>query len=142
LVLASRLMGDFIVGEPSIEEMARVGGTVDAIAFGGFQIGRGVREHRYLGKLKVIGQAELRAQLVDTEVFGENFNHGVALFSDVAWIGYDFADLRGHPTKLLSTWGVSYRLLWNESFAIRWDLGFSPDEAEGPGFYIIVGQVF
>jgi hypothetical protein len=142
LVLATRLLSDMIIGDPSTEELARVGGTVETIAFGGPVLGRGIREHRYLGKLKVIGQAELRAQIADTEVFGEVFNHGFALFSDAGWIGYDIADLRGHPTKLLSTFGVSYRLLWNETFAIRWDLGFSPDERQGPGFYIIVGQVF
>lgn len=142
LVLATRAMADVILGEPSVEEMARVGGTVDAIAFGGFQIGRGVREHRYIGKVKVLGQAELRAQIVDTVILGETFNHGVALFSDVGFIGDDVLHLGEHPTKLLSTVGVSYRVLWNEDFAIRWDLGFSPDENDGPGFYIIVGQAF
>jgi hypothetical protein len=142
VVLAQRLIADVILGEPSIEELARIGGTVDSIAFGGSSIGRGVREHRYLGKVKVISQTELRAQLFETELWGEVFNHGLALFSDVGWIGWDVADFRGDPTKLLGTLGISYRLLWNERFAIRWDLATSPNEAEGPGFYIIVGQVF
>lgn len=142
VVLAARLIADVMLGDPSVEEMARIGGTVDAIAFGGFQIGRGVREHRYLGKVKVLGQAELRTQLVETDVFGERFDHGAALFSDVGYIAYDVTDVRGHPAKLLGTLGASYRLLWNETFAIRFDLAVSPDEAEGPGFYIIVGQPF
>lgn len=142
VALAARAVGDVMIGAPSVEEMARIGGTVDAIAFGGFQIGRGVREHRYIGKVKLLGQAELRAQLVETVVFGERFDHGAALLSDVGFIGYDLADLRGHPAKILSTLGISYRLLWNESFAIRADLAISPDETEGPGFYIIVGQAF
>jgi hypothetical protein len=142
VVLATRVMADVMVGDPSIEEMARIGGTIDSIAFGGHQIGRGVREHRYIGKVKGFAQAELRAQLAVTELFGERFDHGTAVFSDIGYIGYDLLDLRGHPTKLLSTLGVSYRLLWNETFAIRWDLAISPDEAAGPGFYIIVGNVF
>jgi hypothetical protein len=37
---------------------------------------------------------------------------------------------------------VSYRVLWNDTFAIRWDLATSPNESDGPGFYIIVGQAF
>jgi hypothetical protein len=122
--------------------MARIGGTLEPIAFGGSALGRGIREHRYLGKLKVIGQTELRAQLFDHEVWGERLSHGAALFSDAAWIGYDVNDLRGHPFKLLGTAGVSYRLIWNENFAIRWDLAVSPHEENGPGFYIIVGQAF
>ena len=142
VVLASRVVADVIVGDPSVEEMARIGGTLDSIAFGGSTIGRGVREHRYIGKVKLIGQAELRAQLLETEVFGEVFNHGVALLTDTALIGADLLEWRGNPAKLLTTFGISYRLLWNESFAIRWDLALSPDEAAGPGFYIIVGQAF
>jgi hypothetical protein len=142
VVLAQRVIGDVIVGEPSIEEMARIGGTLDSIAFGGAYLGRGIREHRYLGKLKVISQTELRAQLYDHELLDQKLSHGVALFSDVAWIGYDVFDFRGNPTKLLGTAGASYRLIWNDSFAIRWDLATSPNEADGPGFYIIVGQTF
>jgi hypothetical protein len=38
--------------------------------------------------------------------------------------------------------GVSYRLLWNDNFSIRADLAVSPDETDGPGFYVIVGQAF
>ena len=142
VVLASRVIADVMVGEPSVQEMARIGGTLDSNAFGGSSIGRGVREHRYLGKVKLIGQAELRAQLFEHEVFGEVFNHGCALFTDAGLIGADVLQWRGNPAKLLTTFGVSYRMLWNESFAIRWDLALSPDEAEGPGFYIIVGQAF
>lgn len=142
LVLATHALADLVVGEPSIEELARIGGTTEWIAFGGHVLGRGVREHRYLGKLKAVAQAELRAQLYDHELWGERFSHGTALFSDVGWIGWDVAELRGQPAKVLVGAGVSYRLLWNESFAIRADLAVSPDEAEGPGFYVIVGQAF
>ena len=138
VVLAVRGIFDALVGDPSVEEMARIGGTLDRIAFGGASIGRGIREQRYLGKTKVIGQAELRASLFEHELFGAHFEHGCALFTDDAWVGYD-AD---HPLKLLGTVGVSYRLLWDHDFAIRWDLATSPDEAEGPGFYIIVGEAF
>lgn len=142
VVMATRLLGDVIVGDPSVEEMARIGGTLDSIAFGGSTIGRGIREHRYIGKVKLIAQAELRAQLVKTELGSEVFDHGVALFGDAAMIGADVNDWGGSPAKVLGTIGISYRMLWNESFAIRWDLATSPFENDGPGFYIIVGQAF
>jgi hypothetical protein len=142
LVLATRIVGDVIVGDPPVVDMARIGGTVDAIAFGGYQIGRGVREERYLGRVKVLAQAELRAQFISTPLLGQDFNHGAALFSDVGWIGASVDDVGHEPLKLLSTVGISYRLLWNEDFSIRMDLAVSPDEYDGPGFYVIVGQDF
>lgn len=140
LVLASRAIADVIVGEPSTEELARIGGTLDPIAFGGSSLGRGIREHRYLGKVKLIGQTELRGQFFDVTLWDQDLSFGAAVFSDVAMIGKDVTDLG--PQHPLLTAGVSWRILWNRNFAIRWDLAASPDEREGPGFYIIVGQAF
>jgi hypothetical protein len=142
LVLATRAMADVIVGDPSVEEMARIGGTLDPIAFGGSSIGRGIREHRYLGKVKLLNQTELRGQFFDTTVLGQDLSFGAALFSDSGLVGYDLFDWRGDPLHPLVTFGASWRILWNRTFALRWDLATSADEAEGPGFYIIVGQVF
>lgn len=142
LVLANRVIADVIVGDPSTEELARVGGTLDPIAFGGAYLGRGVREHRYLGKVKLLHQAELRGQFFDTNVWGQDLSFGAALFVDDGVVGYDLADWRGDPARVLVTGGVSWRILWNRTFALRWDLAASPAESEGPGFYIIVGQVF
>ena len=140
LVLASRLIGDVLVGDPSIEELARIGGTLDPIAFGGGYVGRGIREHRYLGKLKLINQTELRGQFLDVTWLSQDLSFGAALFSDSALIGTDVLDVG--VVRPLFTAGISWRILWNKNFAIRWDLAFSPDEKEGPGFYIIVGQAF
>ncbi len=142
VVLATRGIVDVLVGDPSTEELARIGGTLDPIAFGGSSIGRGVREHRYLGKVKLMNQTELRAQLWDVTVLEQDLSFGAALFSDSAVIGYDVMDWGGHPAKWLASVGVSFRLIWNKTFAIRTDLATSPDEKEGPGFYVIVGQAF
>lgn len=142
VVLATRFIGDVIVGDPSTEEMARIGGTLDSIAFGGGAIGRGVREHRYLGKVKFMNQTELRGQFVDVNLLDQDLSFGAALFSDSAMIGYDLNDWRGDVFRPLWTVGISWRILWNQNFAVRWDLAASPNELEGPGFYIIVGQAF
>lgn len=140
LVLASRAIADVIVGDPSTEELARIGGTLDPIAFGGSSIGRGIREHRYLGKVKLIGQTELRGQFLDVRLLEQDLSFGAAVFSDAALIGEDVLDFG--VVRPLLTAGISWRILWNKNFAIRWDLAASPDEKEGPGFYIIVGQAF
>lgn len=142
VVLATRFIVDVIVGNPSTEEMARIGGTIDSIAFGGSAIGRGVREHRYLGKLKFMNQTELRAQLLDVNLLDQDLSFGTALFSDSAIIGYDVSDFRGNPFQPLVTVGVSARVIWNKTFAVRADIATSPAEQNGPGFYIIVNQAF
>jgi hypothetical protein len=142
VVLATRVIGDVIVGNPSTEELARIGGTLDSIAFGGSAIGRGIREHRYLGKVKLMNQTELRAQLWDVVALEQDLSFGLALFSDSALIGYDVADWRGKPFLPLATAGASLRLIWNKTFAVRTDLATSPHEKEGPGFYVIVNQAF
>jgi hypothetical protein len=142
VVLATRVIGDVIVGDPSVEELARIGGTLDSIAFGGSAIGRGIREHRYLGKVKLMNQTELRAQLWDVVALDQDLSFGLALFSDSALIGYDVVDWRGQPFRPLMTAGVSFRLIWNKTFAVRTDLATSPQEKDGPGFYVIVNQAF
>jgi len=142
LVLASRVIADVLVGDPSTEELARIGGTLDPIAFGGSAIGRGIREHRYLGKVKLMNQTELRGQFVDVTLWDQDLSFGAAVFGDSALIGVDVLDLGDAPLRPLATLGVSWRILWNRNFAIRWDLATSPMENDGPGFYIIVGQAF
>jgi len=142
LVLAARVLGDALLGDPPTEDMARVGGLNDAIAFGGHANGRGIREHRYLGKLKLIHQLELRGQFWDVTLLAQELSFGAAAFYDVAWIGYDVADLRGDPGNLLAGAGLSFRWLWNRDFLTRFDFGFSPHERFAPGIYIIVGNVF
>ena len=142
VVLAMRFLGDGMLGDPPTEDLARVGGLDDAIAFGGHAIGRGVREHRYLGKLKLINQLELRGQFYDVTLLEQELSFGAATFYDVAWIGYDLADLRGDARTLLAGAGVSFRFLWNRDFTVRFDLGFSPHERFAPGIYIMVGNAF
>ncbi|MFH1811306.1 MAG: BamA/TamA family outer membrane protein [Pseudomonadota bacterium] len=142
LVLALRVLGDGVLGNPPVDEMARVGGILDAIAFGGQALGRGIREHRYVGKLKLIHQLELRSQLVDVTVLEQDLSFGGALFYDLAWIGYDVEELRGEPRTLLGGAGISFRFIWNRDFIVRTDVAVSPLERFAPGIYIIVGNVF
>ena len=141
-VFAVRFVADVLIGDPSTEELARVGGTVDAIAFGGQAMGRGIREHRYLGKLKAIHQAELRSQFWDFVVLEQKLSLGAALFYDVAGIVYDYEDPRGDPGRLRWGAGTSLRVIWNRDFIVRFDVAGSPVEPGVPGIYVIVGNVF
>lgn len=141
-VLASRLVFDATVGDVPTEDMARIGGTVDSIAFGGNSLGRGVREHRYLGKVKLMQQNEVRTMLASLDVLEQHFDFGLTAFADVGLVGYDFQDWRGVPLRLINTYGVGGRLLWDQNFAVRLEFGFSPVEKYEPFVYINVGNSF
>lgn len=142
LVLAERLLADLSFGDVPTEDMARLGGLSDFIAMGGSDVGRGIREHRYLGKIKVVYQGELRLSLGELDLVGEHFKVGVASFLDVAWLGYDVRDWRGRALGLVGGGGVGLRLLWNQNFTVRLDVGVSPAEAFEPRVYIRVGNPF
>ncbi len=153
LVIASRLLVDLIRGEPPTDELAEIGGIYDYPAFGGMWIGRGVRANRYLGKLKVISQSELRGFLLDMNVLDTAIDGHWVLFADLAWIGADWDDLEGgipgradddagHPLRILASGGAGLRFLVRRTFVVRLEVGFSPFEREDPAFYTPVGAPF
>jgi len=142
LVLAHRLILDVMVGDAPTEDLARLGGLTDYIAMGGSDLGRGIREHRYLGKVKVLSQTELRWSFAELDLLSEHFKFGLATFLDAAWVGYDIFDWRGQPLAVVGGAGAGLRLLWNRDFAIRLDVAVSPHEGYGPRMYIRVGNPF
>ena len=148
LVLASRSMGDLLIGDVPIEEQAQTGGTRDHTAFGGQWIGRGLREHRGIGKIKVIQQFEVRRDFFDFAVFGVRCDVGAGVFGDAGWIGADVADFGGgaigsdgvrtdvgSPTRILFGTGAGLRVLLNRALLMRLDVAWSPFEAITPSFY-------
>jgi hypothetical protein len=152
--LASRTMADLIIGDAPTEEQATIGGTRDHTAFGGQWIGRGLREHRGIGKVKLIQQFELRRELFDFVVFGVRIDVGAGTFTDVGWIGADLFDFGGgavvdgvltdigSPTRLLFGTGGGLRILLNRALLMRLDLAWSPFEAITPSFYTPFGYPF
>ena len=153
IVLASRLLVDALVGDPPTEALARVVGVLDPYAFGGQWIGRGVRERRYIGKLKIIQQSEIRALLAHAAFGDTKLGIGAAWFWDAAFVGYDWQDLAGFipgvhgegerdVPRLIVGIGAGARILLNETFVIRLDFAVSPVEQLGPFFYTPVGNPF
>lgn len=152
--LASRSMVDLIVGDAPIEEQATIGGTRDHTTFGGQWIGRGLREHRGIGKEKLMQQMELRRELFDFAVFGVRVDVGAGGFGDAAWLGADLLDFGGgaivdgqrvdvgSPTRLLFGVGGGLRVLINRALLMRLDVAWSPFEAITPSFYTPFGYPF
>jgi hypothetical protein len=153
-VYAGRLLIDLADGTMPTEEMAQIGGTRDHAAFGGQWIGRGVRDRRYNGKLKVIHQSEVRTDLLDFELWNVRFDVASAVFADLGWIGFDKDNLggafplidgvepwrAGHPFGLVWGAGVGVRVLVNRAIVGRFEVAGSPLEERSPSFYTPVGN--
>ena len=139
--LAGRLVGDLLFGQAPLFELSR---AVDNYAIGGSNGVRGVPAQRYSGKVKVLGNAEIRARVVDFHLFGKLFTLGAAAFFDG---GRVWADTSSHPELDGKTFGLKYgigggpRLMSGSAFVLRADVAWSPD-ATPIGAYIIAGECF
>ena len=139
--LAGRLVGDLLFGQAPLFELSR---AVDNYAIGGSNGVRGVPAQRYSGKVKVLGNAEIRARVVDFHLFGKPFTLGAAAFFDG---GRVWADTSSHPELDGKTFGLKYgigggpRLMSGSAFVLRADVAWSPD-ATPIGAYIIAGECF
>lgn len=150
LVWAARLLVDLAAGDMPTEDLAQVGGIRDHGAFGGQWIGRGLRDRRVMGKLKVIHQSELRLALFELTVLGVRLDVGATVFGDVGWIGYDLDDLTGasgaglwqpgHPLGLVYGGGLGLRVLVNRAVVSRVEVAASPLEQRSPSFFTPVGN--
>jgi hypothetical protein len=121
---------DLFTGEPFIQ-YAIIGGS------GGI---RGVPVGRYLGRLKALGNVELRTMFWDFRILSQPFHLGAATFVDTGrvWSDYTFAsrdDGRGVGLK----WGVGagFLIRWGQAAVFRIEAAYSPDAvAENPNFPI------
>jgi outer membrane protein assembly factor BamA len=141
VVLAARLVGDVLVGQPPFYELSRFD---DTYAIGGQNGVRGVPAQRYYGKVKVIGNVEIRTEIASFHTFGKRMLFGVVGFADG---GRVWADTSLHPELDGTSLGLKYgvggglRLQSGSSFVLRADVAWSPD-ASPVGGYFSAGQMF
>jgi outer membrane protein assembly factor BamA len=144
LIAAFRLLADLMVGQPPFYELAWIGGIEYTTAIGGVYAVRGVPVHRYHGKVKVLGNFELRARFWRFTLFGQRFRLGAAGFFDAGRVWTEILGNRGFDGGGL---GLKYgvgggpRLQWGETFVIRADVAWSPD-AVPIGFYLETRNIF
>lgn len=148
LVLATRLAFDALTGAVPFYELSRFGGFEPSEAPGGGWAVRGVLRQRYAGKVKVLSNLELRAQLFPFQLLGQRFELGMSTFADAGRVFADFAPLklRGAPLdgpfhELAVGLGGGLRLRWGETLLIRADLAYAPTEGTS-GFYLDIGHLF
>jgi len=130
LVSATRVVADVAAGDLPVEELGQVGAADGYAAFGGESSGRGIREFRYVGRVKLFGQEEARLALTR--------RWGLVGFVEVGWV----ADGADDTSGVLACGGAGLRWLHNAGFLLRADVGFSPLEGWGPRIYLNLGHVY
>ena len=143
LVLAAQLIFDGMYGKAPLQEIVRVGGTGRFFnTFGGQDIGRGIREQYFPGRLKAYKQVELRYQFVGFNVWDWHFDVTAVTFADLGLVAWDFNTLDKETFKPAVGFGGGLRFLWDEAVVVRLDIGTSPIESYAPKFYFVIGNVF
>ena len=147
---AGRLIIDALAGHPPFYDLSQ-GGAFDPNDLpGGAQGVRGVPNGRYLGLLKIIGNAEVRRIHGSFRLLGSKFQIGTTAFFDAGrvWNDYTFADVRD-GTGLGMKYGIGGGpfLIWDTAALFRIDVAYSPDaSAANPGFpvgiYVQDGFIF
>lgn len=133
--LASHLFLDVLTGDAPTVELARIGGLFETFAYGGPDVGRGIRQQRFLGAAKAAGQWELRTHVGDMRVAGEHLRFRVVAFFDAGLIGSTLDDMVRPRSPLQVGYGVGLRVAWNRNFVMRIDVALSPAEGHRPLLY-------
>jgi hypothetical protein len=140
-VFAARGLVDALFGDPPFYQLANY---LDASAIGGIAGVRGVPAQRFYGKIKILGNLEMRADVARWEMFKKPFGLAVVGFFDA---GRLWADWSSQPqldgTGLGVHWGIGtgVRLVQGTAFVVRGDIAWSP-LALPIGGYFAVGETF
>jgi len=104
---------------------------------GGWSTLRGYHANRFVGKVKIQGNLELRWSLPDFTVWNQHFRPMIAPFVDTGRVFDKVGRFSANDWK--GAGGVSVRLAWNLATIISLDYGFG---SEGNLLYLWLGQPF
>lgn len=141
-VLAARAMVDALVGDPPVYELSRFDNFSNA--FGGEKGVRGIEAQRYYGKVKAIANLESRIALFRFRLLGQQNTVIFNQFFDFGRLWTDFDGSRaldGAGLGLKYSVGGGLRVLFQDSFVVAFDVGWSPDAAP-LGVYLTSGHAF
>ena len=142
LVIAGRLMADILLGDAPFYELNLHGGLTPADALAGSRAIRGPPQGRFAGKVKIIGNLELRSKWWSFEMFGQDSSLGTVAFFDTGRVWAELGsrpELDGEGLGLKYGVGGGVRLQWGETFIVRGDTGWSPD---GLATFININHIF
>ncbi len=149
LVLAIRVLGDMLWGDVPLYELYSMGGIIPLEGPGGMDTVRGIRSQRFYGKIKLVGNVELRSVIFDFTVFRQRIRLGLIAFADTGrvWTDYSFRNdatrrsFDGDDFGFTLAVGGGGRLQWGETFIMRVDVGWSPTDQDW-GAYFWVNHIF
>ena len=104
---------------------------------GGWESLRGYHLDRFVGKVQMQGNLELRWTLADFTIWNQNLRPMLAPFVDAGRVFDKVGRFSVDDWKI--TWGLSFRLAWNLATIISFDYGFG---SEGNLFYMELGHPF
>lgn len=145
LVFAHRAAFDVLPGHPPVDEMSQIG-VLFPEDFGGSTTLRGVPLRRFHGRMKLLGQVEVRGSFPWFEILEQRFQIGLVGFVDAGHVWADFEDQPSldldfeRPPFTLGT-GGGLRIRWADTFILRIDGAYSPTERT-PGVYLDIGHAF
>lgn len=145
LVFAHRIAFDVLMGDAPVYELSQMG-ILQSEAFGGTSTLRGVGLRRFHGKVKLLGQAELRGSFPWFKLFEQPFRIGLVGFVDAGRVWADFEsrpelddDFDRAPFALGAGGGL--RIRWGDTLIVRVDGAYSPTE-HTRGIYADAGHAF
>jgi hypothetical protein len=129
VVFASRAVVDLEVGNVPFYDLFQAGPFLSQYMPGGSAGVRGVPIGRFLGRIKVLANQEVRAMLWNPHAFGQEFHLAAGAFFDVGrvWLNYTFdAPEDGSFPGLKWGTGLGAYLLWGRAAAFRLEIALSP----------------
>ena len=133
-LIAARVAVDGWVGDVPFDRLGDFGTLLSPFlvvsGMGGGLTVRGLVQSEYVGKVKLVGNFELRFPLGGFDLFSRRVT-----FSGVAFA--DAGQVDGGPARLGIGGGL--RIRWGQFFLVRMDAGYAEDRAR---FYLDFGNVF
>ena len=154
VVVASRVMAEWMYGDVPFYEMVRWGGSVPILGFGGMETIRGVPFGRWHGRHKAVGNLEIRIDLGQHPFFKQPMRWQLMPTADVGavWGAGEAATAEAPDVPLHPSAGVGIRLIWADAFVGRIDFSVGPDPVQEPdgtitsepsiGFYLLFDHTF
>ncbi len=154
VVLAWRVMGEWLLGNPAFYEMARWGGATPVLGFGGFETLRGASFGRWRAPGRAIANVELRLDVIRHRLFKQSIAWQLVPHADlgVVWGAGELATAHSPDVPLHPSTGLGLHILFAEAFLGRLDVSVGPDRVTEPdgsitprpylGFYFGFGQTF
>ncbi len=140
LVLAGRFALDAVFGDVPFLELSAFRDYEPFLGLGGGTSMRGVPRRRFVGPVKLLANLEVRWMPLTLFVWGQRFDLGGVLFSDLGRVWSREDDGGWSPSKLLhASGGAGLRAAWDEVTLMRVDLGMS---SEATTIDFVVGQMF